>query len=731
MATHWKKLNDTGPSNEEEGLPSFDPYFNWATYTGFGFLGETQEIPVLLELRIPLQEFASFHWNTENDAQGYLRLSKMFSQPLPPLADARFCTAEVRAKFFEALRNKNTSLAKVIKRFELGVPIRGHKGTGDNESFRAAADGGGGTTRRSVTGGTQQQQAMAPVDDGSKPGNSSNAAGVVFMGVIDDGIAFAHSRLRNIYNNVPVTRIDAYWGQDLPASGIGGANPLAGYGWVLNKANIDYLLTTHTHAGNVDEDALYRQAGLRFDKPGHKSLAHRAGHGTHVIDLAYGQAPVQGNDAHVVAVKLPDTVTEQTSGATLVNYALDGIIFILWRALNSSKGKPPPPVVINMSYGMPSGPHDGTGTLEAAMDEVIRLCWQVWKWRVAIVLPSGNSHHARARAYFAVPPASAVEIVPPAMQWLVLPDDRTPSFLEVWLGCNAKQGEIEIKVTTPAGDSSGWMKEGEIWVWMPPNTANLCTVEYIGFGSLGSRRMALLSLFPTATIAADKFTAPAGSWRVELRNTGSALRWVEGRIRRDDSAFGYPIVGRQSRFEDPSYVRFDAFGLPLRHDPGPGYVKRASSINGIATGSRTIVVGGCRLTDLATAAYSGAGPAMRPQGCGPLTREGPDVMAPVERSVGCHGLLAAGTRSGSTVAMNGTSVAAPQIARFIADVMRNGGVGDRDDAHAEADAQETKRLPLVPPYRPRPPMSDGGYGRVVLRTAELPPANGKGPPQFP
>ena len=32
----------------------------------------------------------------------------------------------------------------------------------------------------------------------------------------------------------------------------------------------------------------------------------------------------------------------------------------------------------------------------------------------------------------------------------------------------------------------------------------------------------------------------------------------------------------------------------------------------------------------------------------------------------CHGVLAAGSRSGSKVAMNGTSVAAPQLTRELA-----------------------------------------------------------------
>ena len=55
------------------------------------------------------------------------------------------------------------------------------------------------------------------------------------------------------------------------------------------------------------------------------------------------------------------------------------------------------------------------------------------------------------------------------------------------------------------------------------------------------------------------------------------------------------------------------------------------------------------------------------QGCGPeptsAGRAGPDVEAPCDDSPVQHGLLAAGNRSGSRFRMDGTSVAAPLVAR--------------------------------------------------------------------
>ena len=68
----------------------------------------------------------------------------------------------------------------------------------------------------------------------------------------------------------------------------------------------------------------------------------------------------------------------------------------------------------------------------------------------------------------------------------------------------------------------------------------------------------------------------------------------------------------------------------------------------------TVVIAGYRGSDKAMANYSSSG--------GEISAAGVS-----EDSVTCHGILAAGSRSGSTVAMNGTSVAAPQLTRRLAE----------------------------------------------------------------
>jgi hypothetical protein len=81
------------------------------------------------------------------------------------------------------------------------------------------------------------------------------------------------------------------------------------------------------------------------------------------------------------------------------------------------------------------------------------------------------------------------------------------------------------------------------------------------------------------------------------------------------------------------------------------------------------------------------------------------VTAVADDSAVLHGVLAAGTRTGSVCAMDGTSVAAPQITRLIAALMTAGMASDR--AAVQAIAAGVDPAPPLPPRR-------GGAGRIEL-----------------
>jgi hypothetical protein len=730
--TEWTKLDD---DDGEAHAPFYDPYLTFAQLTNYEFTGgKPKSFPVLLELTTDLKEFASLRWDTNNESLAFLALTPGFKNPPPPLDKSTFCVAVVSKEFFVRVR-KWPPLMKMIRRFEAGTPVKTLKTVG--ELNNGGIPDANAAKRQSTP--SQRAQANAAQQRSSQSSPIASAAPAsqpsVVIGVIDDGIAFANERFAYIDSaGTRRTRIDAFWGQDLPPLAVGFANPLSG--WTLDATAIDQLTKTYSVGTAVDEDAVYRAGGLNFGVSGHKAMGRRAAHGTHVMDLACGHDPQTAAAAQappIVAVQLPAIVTEQTSGLRLTPFAFAGLWFILMRALamTPQQNSVPLPVVVNLSYGTTSGPHDGSSLLEAGMDLIIRLCWVAANWRVSIVLPSGNSLLSRLHA---CPMLPAMAYNPVPLVWKVQPDDRTPSFVELWMPCETAFRDIEFKVQPPGAAISGPIKEGSVWAW--PTLANLsCLVIYPGFSSLGSRRMAIICLLPTATIKAGSRTAPAGEWRVFLGNNAATARVVDGWVGRDDNAFGFPVVGRQSRFEDPKYVRFGSFGLPEENDVVASQVARARTINGIATGARTVVVGGCRAIDLKLVSYTAVGPVSRPQGCAlPSRYWGADVTAPSEHSIGCGGVLATGTRSHSTVAINGTSVAAPQVTRRLAELMAAGGSGDRFQAIIEAIAQEISRVasipPLIPPLEPVPNVMRGGAGRIELPGSELPPANGKRPPQY-
>jgi Subtilase family len=617
-----------------------DPYLEWARATDHRYLAETgrhERIALIIELSgMNAREFATGEWNPPAGWERWLRVPTLYSNPASGLERASYCTATVSAEFFSRLRS-HASLRRAVQRIGLGG---------------AAAE-------------------PAPwVKPAASPRPQGTAKrGHVVTGIIDDGLAFAHERFRRRGK----TRIEYLWRQDGPP--VPAAGP--GYGAELCKqgsGGIDDAIVRCTHAGVLDEDELYRLLGhIDFRHGGHQAPAMRAAHGTHVMDLAAGCDEQSAPDTRpVIGVQLPLATTADTSGATLAGYVLDGLHYILDRAdavaLRHNSG--PLPAVVNLSYGLIAGPHDGSSILEAAIDQLIELRNE--RAPFAVVLPSGNSRHARCHASFRLGNKGDEQ----RLDWRVLPDDTTPSYMEIWLRHTAGSiaPRLAIQVTPPGGDASPWINEGDTYTWQHGDRV-LCEAIYSDKAP-GSRSRVLIALAETSRREPEPAVAPAGTWQVRVRNAGPAAT-IDAWIQRDDTPYGYPQRGRQSRFEDVAYEYVDDAGRLIEEDSPESYVRRDGTINSLATGANTLVIGGYRRSDGKLAVYSAGGPVVPSLG-GVPRRAGPDAVAPSEDSVACRGVLAAGTRSGSTVAINGTSVAAPQISRWIADRMAAGEPFDRN-----------------------------------------------------
>ena len=554
-------------------------------------------------------------------------------------------------------------------------------------------------------------------------------AGTVVMGIIDDGIAFANEQFRTNENR---TRVEFVWLQD------GEHNSAAsryGYGRSLSKYDgdgvpgIDTLLREATHNGLVDEEDVYTKSGAVNLARAHKAIFRtvrlRSSHGTHVMDIACGYPPgeapknnyAKGEDNRpIVCVQLPAATQEGTSGASLDTSVVDGIRYILDKAdeIARRRGCGPLPVVINFSYGTVAGRHDGTSDAERAIDALIMA--RSRQAPLQIVIPAGNSRLNRCHAQLSFRRKRSFLSKGSVRQlrWRVLPDDRTTNYLEVWLPRSGpiSRRRVKLSVLPPIGQRSPTLEEQaqSVMVWGESPEQGVCEIRYCRVPEPTNRGMFLISIKPTTPVEdpdtgdLDGSVAQPGLWTIQLENVSlEANEVVHAWVQRNDTRYGYPVLGRQSYLEDNEYVRFGNDGKVPKHDRTESQVKRAGTLNGIATGGHTIVIGGFRRQDLLPVDFSGEGPANE------INRHGPDALAITDDSIVHRGILASGTKSGSVVALEGTSAAAPQIARLVACLLAEGKSADRDAIRALAQEEENAHHNSRPP---QPPRERGGGGRI-------------------
>jgi len=640
------------------------PYLKWAVSTKFAYL-EGEWFSVLLEV-----EKGAAHFATEAERSALAKLiwvAPAYRTPLKGFKEeaiTRF-SAVMHQDALDALLNEDgssdvaTEINKLgIKRIEFGTPAASPFPKGASE-----------TSARARSAATQPA-VLGPS---------------AIVAIIDDGLAFAHERFRCRNGQ---TRFKYFWNQD-DTTGIGQpADFLSGR--EFSESDINGLLAScSSPSGIVDEDALYRQAGQKL-------VGRRVKHGTHVMDIACGMNPIDvtAQSPYLIGVQLPSRVTERTSGVLLTPAVRDAIHYIMRRAdqIANDMNSAPLPIVVNISYGTIAGPHDGTGLFEATIDQLVASR----PTPLRVVLPAGNHYLARCHATFDLP-AGAIQL----LRWRVQPDNKAGSFMELWLPRMAVDGhsrpQVEVQITTPTRESSGWISPGQHWYWPSHHDRRFWAANY---DPPGRRPRLFLAMAPTADLSMSPRTAPSGTWLVEVRNAGVQVA-VEAWIQRGDTPFGYPLFGRQSRFDDPEYKRFDLAGRPCQDDTPPNsYVRRRGSINALATGQRSIVVGGFRRSDRTPSEYSGSGPTATPVTI-PPQRIGPDAAAAADDSPVLCGLLAAGTRTGSVAAMSGSSVAAPQIARRISELMTSALASDRAAVQVDAAAGDPKAPGPNSPLRER------------------------------
>lgn len=645
--THW---------GQPGAIDGQDPYLAWAEADAFagyarrhGKPGRLTWLPIVIELT-PNTEVAAL---VAASSTRWLQIPRVYLDLRQRLPGLRYCSARVKPRFFEQLRQMPAFRA-LIARFELGLPVGQHT--------------------HALHDPCEPFHLKVPGRPGAKPAQLLRGP---VLGLIDGGLALANAAFLDARGRA---RVKHFWRQDscyggpwpgqnhhgdghvpLDPARAGPTPPDMGYGHALDAAAINAGMARFIPpGGTLDEDALYRHLQL-WD------LARPVNHGTHVMSLAAGSATPQlphhdeASRCDLIAVQLDWSNILDTSGGAMNVSVLDALMFILARCAPSAE------VMVNISWGTLAGPHDGSSILEAAMDQAIELLGD----RLQITVPAGNAYQSRTHANAELSPGKHRDL-----HWRVLPEDRTQSFLEIWLPDLAEAVAIEV---TPPGASEPLpaLRLGEAGVWVGKADGRRAAHPVCGLivpqrSALGAQgTCALLALAPTFAWQAETATAPFGVWRVRITNEGGNTWPFDAYIERDDVALGQHTGARQSYFEDADYDTSGNLGSFQDVPDSPTAIRRSGTFNSLSTGQRTISVGGTRrvlgpgLGALSRfARYSPQKPdpdAGRPQR--PGVKKVPDTLQPSDDNAALWGVLGTGSLSGSTARLAGTSSSAPQEAR--------------------------------------------------------------------
>jgi hypothetical protein len=489
----------------------------------------------------------------------------------------------------------------------------------------------------------------------------------VIIGVIDDGIPFMHNAFKS--------RLNLCWLQAARAD----ANAAVPFGREITGKQIEALRSTY----GPQEMSAYRAAGAidtRLPELGNV-LVHHASHGGHISGIAAGNdpfvdAPPLPHDTQIIAVQLPNTVAWDTSGFGKEMMMLSAIEYIFHRARLIAKafdGGEEIPLVVNFSYGWSANRHDGQSSFERGVEHLLSARKAVQP-RTELVMPTGNNFSNRMHGHFGAQDTADGTI---RFGWRLPPDDRTSSFLEIWLPHDIDPQGWTVSITPPvgitsdAGQSLPLTPDPELTGGDPRRFAELeLRGENIGQISVdhhsGNRWRIMIAMAPTAAHQSLSRRTPVGLWTIAIDTAAtplSAEQNIEVWVQRDDDPTQLGSGGKQSRLVDLSPQT-----PPRPFDPAPlTPVRGYGCLNGIGTAPSALRVAGYVQATGRPSAYSGSGRiARRVNGTFDLGAAYPTLCAVADQGQFRPGLPSIGLLTGASARIVGTSAAAAVATRTIA-----------------------------------------------------------------
>jgi hypothetical protein len=641
--TDWSELTRTPEEAPSARHNPIDPYLWWLDSTGYRSLSRNGALP---------QEFSFI---AEGDSAAFKTaiagsplathavIEPIYGVPLPNGRRARFWTLRLSVCGLKPAQIRPLLLALIrsphIDRLQMG--------------FARGPDQAGPTPLE------PPKREPAPEQLNSK------VKAQVVIGVIDDGCVFAHRLLRK-ETTLAETRMLAIWNQSKfdsvfqPAAGCTWNRPsLYNYGAVTTSDSLDQLMQAPLMQdvdGNPDELACYQA----YWADRNRGMQGRASHGAAVTTIAAGSfkgVADAASTAPIIFVDLPLEQVEISSGRWMPVNGLDAMRFILDRARSTCERSKPAetlPVVINLSSGSNAGAHDGTAMLERAMDEMLAA-----DDYLSITLAAGNSRLARSHLSCTLSAGNAVSI------GVFLPHSKKfETYVEVWLPRGWTRRDlacVEFFLESPDGQTTAPVSATQA-TFLTKGMERIAGVHFCCNVVQSIDRAMLLVAVAATSVHPTRPYVMGGNWQIRVTNKhAKKTLQLDAWIERDEVVFGSRRPQMAHFFDDQSA------GEPLsdRDESGTRRVRRDGTLSSIASGSLSFAVAagtGHHATGFVST-YSGA----------PLTGSpSPAFVARADRSPAQSGILVNGNARGAHRHVNGTSMAAPQAARWLANRMANG-----------------------------------------------------------